>query len=394
MSGGDAHIVTGMDAIVNSDNVRPGIDLKELERKMINGGIIQQKSKDPADRFNDELKAAADKLGIPFGELNGQAPRSKLPAYNLDATPTRMRDSPMRGSPMRDSPMRGSPMRGTPMTSSSPYDRKEYEQDGVNYDRHDDYDRDDNHDDYGRDDNRDDDHRDDHDHGDYREEPNDHQSFARHDSERYGGDLIHRTMEQERRSHIDSVMGTDTSLTYSLEKEKREDMKSAMLAEIDSLMTSLEDEAISLERIPNVNQKSSYEEVESVLRMLRHKNDHTRYCTFAEEFMLFGAYALEDLFDGKRTYYGYRPDLVGWHNHVNVKIKRMRHDTGQLVSGVMHDYNIGPGARVLLELIPNMVLYSKMKKQQHSMPGLFSEEDTDMQNAAEQATANIRSLSE
>ena len=40
MFGGDVHIVTGMDAIVNPDNIKPGIDLKELERQMINGGLI------------------------------------------------------------------------------------------------------------------------------------------------------------------------------------------------------------------------------------------------------------------------------------------------------------------------------------------------------------------
>ena len=116
--------------------------------------------------------------------------------------------------------------------------------------------------------------------------------------------------------------------------------------------------------------------------MLRHKNDHTRYCSFAEEFLLFGAYALEELFDGKRTFFSrYQPDLTGWHNHVNVKLKRMRHDTGQLVSAVMQDYNIGPGARVLLELIPSAVIYSKMRKQQYSQPSLtfsgnaFSDEE-------------------
>jgi hypothetical protein len=40
MSNHDAYIVTGMDAIVNPDNIRPGIDLKDLERKFISGGLI------------------------------------------------------------------------------------------------------------------------------------------------------------------------------------------------------------------------------------------------------------------------------------------------------------------------------------------------------------------
>jgi hypothetical protein len=183
-------------------------------------------------------------------------------------------------------------------------------------------------------------------------------------------------MEQERREHIDTVMGNTDSGGFSFEKEKREDVKCAMLAEIDSLMGSLVEEDIDLTRIPRVDRNSSYDEVEAVLKMLRHKNDHTRYCSFAEEFLLFGAYGLEELFDGKRTWFGrYQPDLTGWHNHVNIKLRRMRHDTGQLVNGVMQDYNIGPGARVLLELLPNMVLYSKMRKQQHHQPGIFNDDE-------------------
>jgi hypothetical protein len=116
--------------------------------------------------------------------------------------------------------------------------------------------------------------------------------------------------------------------------------------------------------------------------MRRHKNDRTRYCSFAEEFVLFGAVALEELFDGKRTWFGhYQPDLTDWHNQVNVKLRRMRHDTSTLVSGVMNDYNIGPGARILLELVPNMFLHSRNRKRQAGASSLFS--DSMMIEAAE-----------
>ncbi len=72
---------------------------------------------------------------------------------------------------------------------------------------------------------------------------------------------------------------------------------------------------------------------------------------------------------------------------MNVKISRMRHDTSKIVSDVMQDYNIGPGARILLELIPSMVVYSKTRKQQYGEPGLFS--DMMMRDAS----ANVQNLS-
>src|SRR3546814_9514064 len=58
----------------------------------------------------------------------------------------------------------------------------------------------------------------------------------------------------------------------------------------------------------------------------------SRYCSFAEEFMLSGAHGLEYLFDGKNMWFGrWNPDLTGWHVHVNRKLRRMRTDTGKIV---------------------------------------------------------------
>lgn len=191
------------------------------------------------------------------------------------------------------------------------------------------------------------------------------------------------TNEEERRHQINSVneeMGATSII--SLENEKKEDSKSHMLEEIDSLIYSLQEEEIDLSRIPAVDRSSSYEMIDSVLKTLRHKNDRLRYCNFAEEFLLLGAYSLEDLFDGQRTWFGrYRPSLKGWHQQVNVKLRRMRHDTSQLVSGIMQDYNIGPAARLLLELVPNMFLHSKMCKDQSDAPALYS--DAEMASASQ-----------
>lgn len=359
--GGDIHILTGMDAIINPDNIKPGIDLKELERQMVSGGLITQKIKDPQDRFNDELKDAASKLGISFGEFSNEkrpvASALKKPAVFASAAPT-LDGGYSSGSNYSSSTYQ--PPDEESEESSSSSESEEKEDTRIDMDSPTNY-------------------------SPSRSSPVENR-FSGEDRPRYGGDLHTRTMEQQRREHIDSVMGgSELSGGFSFEKEKREDMKCAMLAEIDSLMSSLVDEDIDLSRIPKVDRNSDYTEVESILKMLRHKNDHTRYCSFAEEFLLFGAYALEDLFDGKRTWFGrYQPDLTGYHNTLNVKLKRMRHDTGQLVAGVMQDYNIGPGARVLLEIVPNVVLYSKMRKQQHNQPGLFSDEE--MSNV----TQNIR----
>jgi hypothetical protein len=141
----------------------------------------------------------------------------------------------------------------------------------------------------------------------------------------------------------------------------RLDSKLAMLEEIDFIRSELIETGNSVTGIEHVIQSSSYAAIESTLRLLRHKSDRIKYCTFAEEFLLMGAYAMEEAFNGERDWFGYKPDLTGWSLGMGSKFRRMRHDTSQIVSGIMHDYNISPAARILLELGPSAVLYSRQK---------------------------------
>jgi hypothetical protein len=197
-------------------------------------------------------------------------------------------------------------------------------------------------------------------------------------SERRDDSIRGRTIEQRDRSVVTSLIG-DSDI-FSLEQEKSEDLKSIMLVEIDSLVESLSDAGISTKRIPEVGQQSSYADVEKVLKMLRCKNDHARCCTLASEFLLFGAYTMEELFDGKRDWWGHKPNLTGWHGNVQMRLHRVQPETGQIVSKIMENYEISPFMRIMIELIPNAFIYAKKMREQHGQPGLFN--DDDMSDAA------------
>jgi hypothetical protein len=63
--------------------------------------------------------------------------------------------------------------------------------------------------------------------------------------------------------------GAQNATIFTLEQTRRQDEKLTMLDEIASLKMSLEeDEAKGIENIPRVDNKSSYEDVESVLKKL------------------------------------------------------------------------------------------------------------------------------
>jgi hypothetical protein len=169
-----------------------------------------------------------------------------------------------------------------------------------------------------------------------------------------------RTQEEQKRQHINNVIGSGDAHDFSFEKEREEDEKYAMLADIDFLMESLESDGANISRIPRVDENNDLHSIDKVLKILRHKVDHSRYITFAEEFILFGAQGVEYAFDGKNMWFGqWNPNLTGWHTQVNRKLRRMRTDTGKIVSGVMGHGSMGPLMRVCLELIPSMFLYSQ-----------------------------------
>lgn len=185
-------------------------------------------------------------------------------------------------------------------------------------------------------------------------------------------DIRSRTEEQEYQTHISDAIkdSSNNRILFNVEEERQEDLKTNMLAEIDFYHDTLEDDGYDLTRIPKVDTESSYEEVENVHKTLRLKNDRNRYCTFAEEFILLGAYLLEDVFDGKRVWFGRRPDMSGWNNHVRTKLHRMRYDTSKVVSDVMSDHNISSGWRIMMELVPNAIMYSREKKNKSNEPSL------------------------
>lgn len=362
----DVQILRGFSNLTNLDNVKPGMNIEDIENQLINGGLVER-TKDPQDKFNDELRDLANQFGISFGDTQKQPSGTSL--------------GPSLGPSLKQSPsapaMRNDFSTNRDHTSDSAcFSKREFSTDrnfrpqSSPVSAYTDVGSDDIDDDNADDDITDD------------TQQITSESFAR-------SELGTITKEQERRSHINSVMrDISPSSSFNFEDEKREDLKCQMLEEIDSLIYALQDAEVDLSRIPKVGLDNSYDEIEKVLKILRHKSDRSRYCSLAEEFLIWGAYGMEELFDGKRVWLGkYQPCLTGWNVQVQTKLRRMRCDTSQLVSEVMHDYNIGPGLRVLLELIPNMFVFSSEKKKNMTRSGSNLYSDADMAAANERLRA-------
>lgn len=172
------------------------------------------------------------------------------------------------------------------------------------------------------------------------------------------------TNEEIKQEKISRVLGNidDKELSFNLEKEKDEDHKASLLEQIDMLKITLEDDGVDTSGVPGINKNSSMKDVHNVYKILRLKNDRNRYCSFAEEIILSGAYGMEYLFDGNKEWFSKKPDLTGWSSTVKVKLRRMRFETSTFVQEVMQEYNMSAGMRLALELIPSMFLYSRNRR--------------------------------
>ena len=190
---------------------------------------------------------------------------------------------------------------------------------------------------------------------------------SNHEKQKYTKEQIRQRNNQRFMAKLD-ISEEDDDMFRQVEEE---DEKQRILNQIDTLRNMLGDDDVDISHIPMVNNKSEMKDVQNAYKMLLTKNDTRRCSSMAEEAILMIAYALEDLFDGKRVLFGrFRPNLVGWHTTASTKLRRMRFETANVVSHVMQSYGIGDVGRIGLELIPSMVIYSKRKQNSSNEPDL------------------------
>lgn len=207
--------------------------------------------------------------------------------------------------------------------------------------------------------------------------------------------MVALSNEQRRQNELHralSEMNTHPMMNgekLSFDIEKSNDKKNMILEQINMLRMNLEDDGVKIGDIQLVTTDNTFDEVESVYKQLRYRNDHQRYCGFANEFAQMGALGLEFFFDGKKKYFGMSPNLVGWSTTLGIKMRRLSYETSSLVSDGMREYNVGNFSRVCLELIPSLFLHARMQANK------AGKSDTRPSNSeVSSAMSNLRNISD
>ena len=176
---------------------------------------------------------------------------------------------------------------------------------------------------------------------------------------------IHRMTEEERhQTHLNRAIDieSDNGEMELLQTREDEDDRALMLERIDALRQSLNADEVDLSNIIRVGPDTNRRTVKTVMRTLQIMNDRAIYRDMFNETVVMGAYGLEVLFDGEREWFGSKVNLTGWSRRVNIKLRQMNYETSTLVGELMNGYNLGPGARIVMALVPSLFLHSRDKR--------------------------------
>ncbi len=174
-----------------------------------------------------------------------------------------------------------------------------------------------------------------------------------------------RTREEERSAALkqflktDEVNDNDNNDKFELEHEKLADDKVIMIEQIESLKDELRLD--KNDKRFAIDEDDDYNKVRATWERLKYKSQLQTYDTMFTEAIIFGTGMIEKLFDGKKVYFGYRPNMEGWSDTVKLKLKRMQPEKTKVVSGIVKNYQINEGASIVIQLILSGILYSQFK---------------------------------
>ena len=209
-----------------------------------------------------------------------------------------------------------------------------------------------------------------------------------------GADLKNMTIEAQKQNHVDSVFKNITinrDIDIDMNKERDDDEKASILERIDMLRMTLIDDSVDISSVPNVTTQNSLREIKDVYKILQLKNDRNRYSSLADEVILSLAGGLEFLFDGKKEYFGRRPDLTDWSSSLKIKLRRAKFETSSFVQDIMTEYNCNSWVRLAIEIIPSMLLYSRNRRSPNNT-SLLSDERYKTEQAANSAISALNNL--
>jgi hypothetical protein len=312
--------IIGISSLVNKSHIDEKKDLVQIEKSIIGSSSLRTlPERDPAEEFKKTIKELSADTGIDLGGSNSP-PRSRSHSRSDSRSDSTSRSRSSSRSSHSHSKSRSRSRSHSRSRSETPRSASPASSRGHHHSHHD----------------------------------------ERHHRSHY----YRRHEHHDKNSYLDDVLKnySNYSKKITAEEDNEEELKIILLEDIDELKQELEADGSQLARIPEVNRDSKMIDIKEIHKILRLKYDRKRCTTLGTELILAGAKSLEWVFDGKRSFGIYKPDLTDWSNTLRAKLRRLKYESSTIVSDAMQSLSFGPASRLALELIPSAILYSNMRK--------------------------------
>lgn len=166
----------------------------------------------------------------------------------------------------------------------------------------------------------------------------------------------------ENNKKIDHIMGRlnarDSDTLGEFEEEK-----CLLLEKIDFMIEVIQDAGGKLKDIPTVTEKNSLDDIQTVYKKIKRKYDTMNYSETGGHIIMGATQAIENIFNGRRSLFGYRPDLTGFSDrYVRAKLPSLKKEAAQLVANKIESYGFSEITNILIQLVPGAVFYATTKR--------------------------------
>lgn len=138
-----------------------------------------------------------------------------------------------------------------------------------------------------------------------------------------------------------------------------EEDKINMIEDINRDRQMLEDAGERFDDIPEVDEAMDYEYIQRIYKKTKRRKDNMLYAESSGAIIMTACKALENVFNGRRSLFGYRPNLSGWTDRfVRGKLKLFKTITSRMMSEKFKAYGLSESSELLIQLIPGAVMYA------------------------------------
>lgn len=178
-------------------------------------------------------------------------------------------------------------------------------------------------------------------------------------------------------SRITGTTDEDPEFTDEIDKEEEEEEKAVLLEKIYYLRSLLEEDNERVDNIPTVTSDAPLSQIKAVARMYESRNKRKRTASIFEDLFNVACMAMEYFFDGEKDYFGVKPDMRGYSQTANMKLRRMQNETSTLVTNFTTNNGISPLGMIALELVPSAIYYSSRNKSNYNLTQKVSQDEFD-----------------